>query len=376
MNPRPLLSLLLAFLLALLLAGLAAAGGSGPAVAPRLAPPAPLNITFDSDVLSVAVQGDYAYVGLESGLVILDITNPLQPVRRGFLDTSVGFPPHFITSPRFLQIEGDLLVISNGSFIATVDVSNPDHPVLLSPYQQYTTYAVPFKLLNRYLYIVEAGRFHILDLHDPTQPQVIYSIEDDHLIGDICTIDAEVNPRDGHTYVYMGGRRWCFPSHGCVGFSFLVADVTDPANPQIEPLSRNGNISSLRIENSFIYLADYSSSVSILDATDPLHLQAAGSYSPSEHEALAILDVAGDRLMVGGQHRDVLFLANVSDKAHPQELSVHRDTAYTQFVVSPKKDCAFVAERERGLHILCDAHTYPQPPSLVWLPMVQRSESG
>ena len=360
----PSMALLLSLTAALLLAGLAAAGGPGPAAAPRLAPPAPLNITFDSDVLAVAVQGDDAYVGLEDAIVVLDIANPMQPVIRGSLP--LGRRYYYI----FLQIEDNMLVFSGGSQVCVVDVSNPNYPTWISPCADYSNNAVPFKLLNKYLYIVEGGRFHILDLHDPTQPQVIYSIEDDHLIGDICTIDAEVNPRDGHTYVYMGGRRWCFPSHGCVGFSFLVADVTDPANPQIEPLSRNGNISSLRIENSFIYLADYSSSVSILDATDPLHLQAAGSYSPSEHEALAILDVAGDRLMVGGQHRDVLFLANVSDKAHPQELSVHRDTAYTQFVVSPKKDCAFVAERERGLHILCDAHTYPQPPALVWLPLL------
>ncbi len=346
--------LLLAPLLVLLLAGLAAAGGPGGG--PAAAPPIPeTNITFDSDVLSVAVQGDYAYVGLENTIVVLDISNPIRPVVRGSFP--LGRRYYFI----FFQVEDNMLVFSGGSQVCILDISNPDAPVWISSCKDYSNSAVPFKLLNKYLYIVEGGHFHIIDLHDPTQPQVIYSIENDHLIGDITSIDAEVNSQDGHTYVYMGGRPWCFPSHGCVGFSFLVADVTDPTNPQIEPLPQY-DISSLRIEDGFIYIADYSPSVSILDATDPLHLQAAGSYSPSEREALTVLDVAGDRLMVGGQYRDVLFLANVSDKAHPQELSVHRDTAYTQFVVSPKKDCAFVAEGERGLHILCEAQIHPHPP--------------
>ena len=367
--------LLLAALLALLLARLAAAGGPG--VGPAAAPPIPeTNITFDSDVLSVAVQGDYAYVGLESGLVILDITNPLQPVRRGFLDTNVGLPPHFVGSPCCLQIEGDLLVISNNTYIATVDVSDPAHPQLLSPYQQYSNLAIPFRLLNKYLYIVEGGRFHIIDLHDPTHPQEIYRLDDQHLIGDITSIDAEVNSLDGHTYVYMGGREWCYPSIGCSGNAFLVADVTDPTAPYIRSQYQGTYISAVRIEDNYLYLTDLSSSLPIYDATDPFHLQFVGDYQDSEGEFLSYLEVAGNRLAVGGQHRDVIFNVDVSDKLSPQELSIHRNVNFMDLSISREKNCVLLAEGERGLHILCEAQAHPQPPALVWLPMVQAQSEG
>ncbi len=379
MNPRPLLSLLLAFLLALLLAGLAAAGGSGPAIAPRLAPPAPLNITFDSDVLSVAVQGDYAYVGLESGLVILDITNPLQPVRRGFLDTSVGFPPHFITSPRSLQVEDDLLVISTGDLFGTVDVSNPDRPLLLSPYQQFTNLSSPFKLFNRYLYLSQGGTFRIVDLHDPTQPQVIYAIEDSHLIGNMKSIDAEVNSLDGHTYVFMGGRRRCFPSHGCVGYPFLTWDVTDPLHPEVVWKHGTTDYTSIQVEDGYLYLTYYQPDMAILDVMHPQNPLLVGGYTVSDpSSSIIFISVSHDRLAAIDHRGKTLFLVDVADKAHPQEQSVYRELSLDSFSIglAYEKNCVFTAEGERGLHIFCEARTHPQPPSLVWLPMVQRSESG
>ena len=365
--------LLLAALLVLLLPGLAAAGGPGVAVAPRLDPLAPVNITFDSDVLSVAVQGDYAYVGLESGLVILDITNPLQPVRRGFLDTNAGLPPHFNGSPCCLQIEGDLLVISNNTYIATVDVSDPDHPVLLSPYQQYTTYAVPFKLLNRYLYIVETGKFHIFDLHDPTHPQEVYKLDDEHLIGDMESIDAEVHPLDGRTYVYMTGEPWCNPG-GCIGSSFLVMDVTDPINPVIvnhtDPVIGSNQI---RVEGSYGYMTNYSSYVTVIDISDAKSIQQVSQYK-EEGVIFNRIEASNNRLVAGAQY-DRIYRFDTTNKAQLQKISVHGNIKGYPLDLEEGEDCVYIAEKEWGLHIICEAQAHPQPPALVWLPLL-RSLSG
>ena len=373
--------LLLAALLAFLLAGLAAAGGPGPGPAsvPLLDPPAPVNITFDSDVLSVAVQGDYAYVGLESGLVILDITNPLQPVRRGFLDTNAGLPPHFVGSPCCLQIEGDLLVISNNTYIATVDVSDPAHPQLLSPYQQYSNLAIPFRLLNKYLYIVEGGRFYIIDLHDPTHPREIYRLDDQHLIGDMKSIDAEVNSLDGHTYVYMGGRRWCFPSHGCVGYPLLSWDVSDPLHPEVVWKNMTTNYTSTQVEDGYLYLAYYQPDMAIFDVTHPQSPQHVGGYFVSDPSTSIIFaEVTHDRLAAIDQRGETLFLVDVADRTHPREQSVHQGLALDSFSIglAYEKNCVLAAEGERGLHILCEAQIHPLPPVQVWLPMVQRLGSG
>ena len=110
---------------------------------------------------SVAVANNYAYVadGL-SGLRIIDITNPQNPSEIGYYDE--------------LWAE-DVAVASNYAYVGTwnglsiIDISNPQNPSQVTWFQNYSYYGVA--VTNNYAYIA-AGDYglRIIDISNPQNP--------------------------------------------------------------------------------------------------------------------------------------------------------------------------------------------------------------
>ncbi len=351
--------LLLAALLVLLLAGLAAAGGPG--VGPAAAPPIPeTNITFDSDVLSVAVQGDYAYVGIENienGLVILDITNPLRPVTLGHVRT-LGI--EFIDF-----LDEQTLVVSDNTSIGVLDVTNPHDPVWISPMTDYD--APPstiraMKYFDGYLYVVGDCGFSIFDLRAPSSPQVVYTTDNpcDWVLYDV---DVALNSHDGHTYAYMAGDTYTGAK-----YSLAFIDVTDPVTPTI--VYSNTDIltamTSLAVRENRLYLGSLSYDFAVRDITTPAHPVLMGVISlPDVANAMAL---GVDKVYTAGY--DTLLTVDIQDPSRPQLVLEHGDV-HPKFSIafSAEKNCIFLPEGAYGLRILCEAQAQPRPPSLVWLPL-------
>ena len=364
--------LLLAALLVLLLAGLAAAGGSG--VGPAAAPPTPeTNITFDSDVLSVAVQGNYAYVGLESGVAILDITNPLQPAVLSFIQE-----PHI----EFVQAQDSLLAISNNSTIGFLDVSNPYYPIWLSPMKMYPSMVKDMQILGSYLYIAGKGSFCIIDVHEPTAPDVVFEEYNFDVIGDMTSLAAGINPSDGHTYVYMTGTRWCNPG-GCIGNGLLSMDVTDPGQPQVVYASIEEGW-AVGTDGEFLYWTDWYGNLNIFALTNPPQPLLLSEVSVPGINLTNGIKIASKQayLSLGhGEGADVQIW-DMSDKATPKLLKSYSDIRHwvgnSVLAVEESQSCLYVAEMERGLRVLCDINFISNPPfpSLVWLPLVHLVTEG
>ncbi len=360
MNPRPFLSLLLAFLLALLLAGLAAAGGSGPAMAPRLAPPAPVNITFDSDVLAVAVQGDYAYVGLESGLAILDITNPLRPVTMGHAKT-LG-----IECIDFL--DEHTLVVSDNTSIGVLDVTNPYDPVWISPMTDYDappSTIMAMKYFDGYLYVVGRWGFSIFDLHNPASPQVAYATDNPYDWA-LYDVDAALNSHDGHTYAYMAGDTYTGAK-----YSLAFIDITDPLTPTIvySHTDTLTAMTSLAVRENRLYLGSLSYDFAVRDITTPAHpVLISAIFLPDVANAMAL---GVDKVYTAGD--DTLLTVDIQDPSRPQIVLEYGDV-HPQFSIafSKEKNCIFLPEGAYGLRILCQAQTTPAPPAHLWLPLFQK----
>ncbi len=374
MNPRPLFSLLLAFLLALLLAGLAAASGSDPAMAPRLAPPAPVNITFDSDVWSVAVQDNYAFVGLEKGdVTILDITNPLHPTVVSTFDDPDSYGLYYVDD---LIPNGDILVIPVGSVFYIVDISDPAHPSWLS-YRHPAAYTLKaMALYDRRAYGLGRDSFEIWDLQDPASPQLLYSMYDERhqLFSYMMAIAVSRNPADGRIYAYMTGEPYCFPTFGCVGNGLVFMDVTDPTQPQtVYTSTQNGT--SLLAQEQYLFWSSWGGNLEILDLSDSQHPL---NLSATMQGNIYDMDLVQNNLYMAlgyGEAGQVRVL-DVSDKASPATVAFYDDVQHwMSLAYSEETGCLFVAELSRGLRILCDINANPQPPALVWLPLIESKDS-
>ena len=364
--------LLLAALVALLLAGLAAAGGPGvgPAAVPRLDPPAPVNITFDSDVLSVAVQGDYAYVGLEkAGVAVLDISDPFHPI---IISTFDDPDPSGLNYVDELIPNGDILVIPYGSVFYVVDISDPAHPAWLS-YSHDAAYELKaMALYDQRAYGLGPDSFEIWDLQDPSSPQLLYSMRDQYhrLFADMQQIAVARNPADGRIYAYMTGEPLCF--HDCVGNGLVFMDVTDPSQPQIVYTSRDTGW-TLAAQGEYLYWGEFYGYVVTLQLANPQE-PATLSRFDLQGSTATDMEIVQNRLYLALGHGDYgkVQVLDVSDKASPATVAFYDDVQHwMSLAYSEETGCLFVAELSRGLRILCDINVNPQPPAHVWLPMVQ-----
>lgn len=107
------------------------------------------NYYFPMWVHDVAVAGNYAYVGYDHGLVVLDITDPRNPVRVG----GAGIVPVSRVS-----VAGNYVYAKSVSRIHVLDVSNPTNLVPVHTYRVTKSYHFRnLTALDNRIYIANGG---------------------------------------------------------------------------------------------------------------------------------------------------------------------------------------------------------------------------
>ena len=82
---------------------------------------------FGGATIASAVSGNYAYVGQGQDLVVLDISNPLQPSELGRIHTG--------DIAQDINISGSYAYVANRyNGLAIIDISNPAAPALAGSY--------------------------------------------------------------------------------------------------------------------------------------------------------------------------------------------------------------------------------------------------
>lgn len=158
-----------------------------------------------SDV--IAVQGNYAYVGVNSRLIILDVADPARPRKVSEL-LLWDFPIEDIA------VSGTYVYVAAGlSYLQIVDVSNPASPQQVAVYQPTPkdgVYGVAVR--GAYAYVAaDAGGLKVVDISTPGRPQQV---------GSSRVAWARRVAIDGQ-YAYVV-TRWG---------GLVVVDVADPTNP-------------------------------------------------------------------------------------------------------------------------------------------------
>ncbi|MCO6452870.1 MAG: hypothetical protein J5I90_18955 [Caldilineales bacterium] len=326
------------------------------------------NMRFDDEVLTVEVEGDYAYVGLASGMAILDIAHPTEPVAVG---TISGDLDHNYTIT--LAIEDNLVVASGGgSTFRIIDVSNPHHPVRLFSEPYFALSDVrDIAAYGDYAYVADDPDLVVVDISIPTEPEIVSRVDNRGLLP---ALDVAEDVETGRVYVYLVGS-----------FSGLhIIDVTNPFDPQEvwpcdnETICGDGStMSDIAVQDGFAYISywDAPTGLTVWDVSDAEQPMPVGTYL-TENSSRRVA-VAGERAYLGEEGDDYLrpwrvHTIDVADKAQlrgvgVQEMAVGYPAG---LAASRSKGCLFAAERAQGLRILCDASIAPTPPSTVWLPLV------
>jgi hypothetical protein len=121
-------------------------------------------LPLDKPALDLVVEGDFAYVGTDVGVTIVNVADPAHPHVVGQITTGgqvLG-----------LALKGSHLYLANRTKdFQVVDVSTPSAPVLIAT-RTLSSYTWDVAVKDNVAYVANfAGRLYLFDITDPANPQ-------------------------------------------------------------------------------------------------------------------------------------------------------------------------------------------------------------
>jgi hypothetical protein len=192
----------------------------------------------------VEVVGNYAYVtDLDSGLQIIDISNPTNPILKGNYNTS-GYAY-------------GVQVVSNYAYVADdykglqiIDISNPTNPILKGNYDT-PDYASGLQIVGNYAYVADGvSGLQIIDISNPTTPI---------LKGNYDTSGAAWSVQVVDNYAYV--------ADGVSGLQII--DISNRTTPTLKGnYDTSGSAQSVQVVGNYAYVADYAGGLKIIDVSE------------------------------------------------------------------------------------------------------------
>lgn len=279
----------------------------------------------------VVASGDYAYVAIENGLTIVDISDPTSP---SIVWTTDAWPDDSMA----LALQGDLLYVAcEAGGLRIVDVSNPLSPVLKPPLP-LTDEAQDVAVQGNYAYVADRynAQFVVVDVSDPDASAYV---------GDVWTLVG-----DSIRGVAVQGS-WGFGAWGETGL--VSVDVTDPTDPVIEDEIEVHDVGStdpdfahkVVVDGDYAYVV--AEELHIIDISDPTDLTFVRTVEISVDNNFAV--GGGFGLMVeGAEGIRVMDLSDPTDPWTFTKLPSYGD-AQSAFVHGR---LLLVTNEEKGLTIL------------------------
>lgn len=201
----------------------------------------------------VSVSGHYAYVAdCDSGLRVIDISDPANPEEVGFYD-SLRIEDVFVSG---------LYAYATGDGFYVFDVSDPSNPLKVGEFGD--SYFDNLFVSGHYAYVSEPYYTRILDISDPSNPDIVSSIWLEMWHRSDIYVDGM------YLYAITSDSYW----------NLAIVDISDPLNPEIitEWLGDVYWCSNIHVEGRFAYISSEYGGVDVVDVTDLYNPQIVGYY--------------------------------------------------------------------------------------------------
>jgi hypothetical protein len=267
---------------------------------------------------AVAVQGDYAYLGVGPRLVVLDISDPSDPTMLGQTDIMGDVVQGVAVAGGYAYVAAEY------AGLQVVDVSDPSDPRLVGSCDTPSR-ARDVAVAAGYAYVADWTTMQVMDISDPTNP---------HIAGALVTSGEVEALAVAGTYAYLAGR------------GLTVADISTPTTPQsVGTLATAWFAEGVDVEGSYAYVAAYEYGLQVLDVSNPaapsvvgscdtpglaLDARVAGGYAflavgniyntAGDTNAMVVVDVS--------QPVSPWIVACAGSLAEPQALTLDRSNAY------------------------------------------------
>jgi hypothetical protein len=205
----------------------------------------------------VVVDGELAFVADGgAGLQVIDISDPANPAPVGNYDT-----PGIALD---VAVAGDLALVADGICgLQVIDISNPAGPILEGTYDT-PGYASGVVVSGDLAFVADQdGGLQIIDISNPAAPALAGSYSD---------------PDDVVAVAVAGPLALLAES----GTGLEIVDITNPANPYpISTCFLTGSIDDVRVDGDLVCLSDYDGSLLVVDITNRVIPTLVGSCATS-----------------------------------------------------------------------------------------------
>ncbi|MBS9384243.1 MAG: DUF4347 domain-containing protein [Dolichospermum sp. BR01] len=272
----------------------------------------------------VQVVGNYAYVAdRDSGLQIIDISNPTTPTLKGNYDTS-GYAIS-------VQVVGNYAYVAYDTLgLQIIDISNPTTPTLKGNYNT-PSYAYGVQVVGNYAYVADYfSGLQIIDISNPTTP---------NLKGNYDTSSYAIGVQVVGNYAYV--------ADGESGLQII--DISNPTTPTIKGnYDTSGFAYSVQVLGNYAYVANYYSGLQIIDISNPTTPTLKGNYNTPSY-AISV-QVVGNYAYVADGYSG-LQIIDISNPTTPT-LKGNYDTSDFARGVQVVGNYAYVADDYSGLQII------------------------
>lgn len=245
-------------------------------------PKGKFNIEWVSDI---SISGNYAYVAAnDDGLLVVNISNPSSPTLVGKYDT--------VGSAESVSVSGNYAYVDDGpNGIVVIDISDPSLPTLLTPEENNALPPGDILVYSDYAYIAY-GDLMITDISNPSSPSYLGHVE----MPECGVVDME----HSGNYIYA------------VGDGLVIIDVSNPSSPTIAGKYDffNGGEESLSVSENYAYITPHGNSGSgdllIINVSNPYSPTFVGSY---ETVGWSVdVNVSGNYVYVADGHNGLIIL--------------------------------------------------------------------
>ncbi len=216
------------------------------------------SVDFSGRAWHVYVSGEYAYVAKDvpnppvyhSYLTVVDISDPESPVIVGNAGTLGGIPQDLHVSGSYAYVVSQYFELGQHGRLRVVDISDPESPVYVG-YISTGTGAMGVYVSDGYAYVADGGwsGLQVIDINNPESPVLV------------STVDAPYATKVfvSDSYAYIAGAD-----------DLQVIDISDPESPVIVgSVERPLGAQDVYVAEGYAYLAAYENGLQIIDITNP-----------------------------------------------------------------------------------------------------------
>lgn len=280
---------------------------------------------FPHVVTDIAVSGTFAYVAAGgAGLRVVDVADPGQPVEVGAWE-SRGYAEG-------VAVAGATAYLADGPYgLRVIDVSKPSRPVEVG--SAFTmNYVFKVVVRGRYAYLAAAGAgLLIADISDAAHP-----------------VEVSRTPLPGFAYGLTVADNTAYVAAGWEGLQ--TVNVADAARPVPSGgFKTTGLAMAVAVSGSLAYLGDSYSGLLVLEVSNPASAMEVGRYSFRGGHVAAVTLAGGRAYMAEPEWG--LRIADISTASLPAEVGSYNPLSSAD-AVAVAGDYAYVAAGTSGLRVV------------------------